>query len=264
MKSKVAVVTGASSGLGRAIALDFGCLGWKIVCADLRPDSPSAPITTVDLINKETDGDAIWVRTDVSSSQDVQSLIDKATGTFGRLDILVNNAGISLESHGKLGPKLIADTDDSTFDTTWAVNAKSVFLGCKYAIQQFLRQAPGPTGDRGWIINIASVYGLKPEAEHVSYCATKAAVVQMTKCIAREYGSSKIHVNAICPGFIKTNMDRIMLEDKVLNASTIALHPWGTLGSVEDIAKAARFLATEQSSWITGVALPVDGGYMVA
>lgn len=166
MKSKVAVVTGASSGLGRAIALDFGRLGWKIVCADLRPDSPSAPITTVDLINKETDGDAIWVRTDVSSSQDVQSLIDKATGTFGRLDILVNNAGISLESHGKLGPKLIADTDDSTFDTTWAVNAKSVFLGCKYAIQQFLRQAPGPTGDRGWIINIASVYGLKPEAEH--------------------------------------------------------------------------------------------------
>ncbi|KAJ4146375.1 hypothetical protein NW754_001840 [Fusarium falciforme] len=264
MSSKVAIVTGASSGLGRAIALNYGRMGWKIVCADLRPDTPSTPTTTVDLINQEARGKAIFVRTDVSSSDDVQSLVDTAVNTFGRVDVLVNNAGISLESRGKLGPKLIADTDDSTFDTTWAVNTRSVFLGCKYVIRQFLRQEPWPTGDRGWIINIASVYGLKPEIEHISYSTSKAAVVHMTKCIAREYGQSKIHANAICPGFVKTEMDRVMLEDEALGAATVALHPWGSLGAADDVAKAACFLASDQAAWITGVALPVDGGYMTA
>ncbi|SCO91093.1 related to dehydrogenases with different specificities (related to short-chain alcohol dehydrogenases) [Fusarium oxysporum] len=263
MDHKVAIVTGASSGLGRAIAINYGDLGWKVVCADLRSDSPSTTTTTVDMINNETDGQAIYTRTDVSCSEDIQSLIHTAVEAFGRLDVLVNNAGISLESQGRLGPKLVADTDDSTFDTTWAVNARSAFLGCKYAIRQFLRQTPWPTGERGWIINIASVYGLKPEVEHISYCATKAAVVQMTKCIAREYGPSKIHVNAICPGFIKTEMDRVMLQDETLGAAIVARHPWGTLGMTADVAKAAIFLASEQSTWITGVALPVDGGYMV-
>ncbi|KAG7405019.1 Glucose 1-dehydrogenase 2 [Fusarium oxysporum f. sp. rapae] len=261
---KVAIVTGASSGLGRAIALGYGNLGWKIVCADLRHDAPNTAATTVDSINKDTDGEAMFVRTDVSSSEDIQSLIKITAETFGRLDVLVNNAGISLESHGKLGPKPIAETEDSTFDITWSVNARSVFLGSKYAIQQFLRQKPLLSGDRGWIINIASVYGLKPEVEYISYSATKAAVVHMTKCIAREYGPSKIHVNAICPGFIKTDMDRAMLEDESLNAATVALHPWGSLGTTDDIAKAACFLASDQAAWITGVALPVDGGYMTA
>ncbi|KAJ3471633.1 hypothetical protein MRS44_001732 [Fusarium solani] len=264
MSSKVAIVTGASSGLGRAIALNYGRMGWKIVCADLRPDTPSTTTTTVDLINQEARGKAIFFRTDVSSSDDVQSLIDTAVNTFGRVDVLVNNAGISLESRGKLGPKPIADTDDSTFDTTWAVNTRSVFLGCKYAIRQFLSQEPWPTGDRGWIINIASVYGLKPEIEYISYSTSKAAVVHMTKCIAREYGHSKIHVNAICPGFVKTEMDRVMLEDEALGAATVALHPWGSLGAADDVAKAACFLASDQAAWITGVALPVDGGYMTA
>jgi NAD(P)-dependent dehydrogenase (short-subunit alcohol dehydrogenase family) len=166
MDHKVAIVTGASSGLGRAIAINYGDLGWKIVCADLRSDNPNTTTATVDLINNETDGEAIYVRTDVSCSEDIQALIHTTVERFGRLDVLVNNAGISLESHGKLGPKPIADTDDSTFDTTWAINARSVFLGCKYAIRQLLRQTPWSTGERGWIINIASVYGLKSEVEH--------------------------------------------------------------------------------------------------
>ncbi|KAF5970678.1 gluconate 5-dehydrogenase [Fusarium bulbicola] len=216
MDPKVAIVTGASSGLGRAIALNYGDLGWKVVCADLRPDNPNISATTVDLINQETKVKAIYAETDVSSSKDIQALINTAVETFGRIDLLVNDAGISLESHGKLGPKLVADTDDSTFDTSWAVNV------------------------------------------------SKAAVVHMTKCIAREYGPSKIHVNAICPGFIKTEMDRVMLEDKKLSDATVALHPWGTLGTTADVAKATIFLATDQSAWITGVALPIDGGYMVA
>ncbi|RSL44338.1 hypothetical protein CEP53_011278 [Fusarium sp. AF-6] len=243
-------------------------MGWKIVCADLRPDTPSATTTAVEMINQEGHGKAIFVRTDVSSSNDVQSLIDTAVNTFGRVDVLVNNAEISLESRGKLGPKLVANTDDSTFNTTWAINTRSVFLGSKYAIRQFLRQEPWPMGDRGWIINIASIYGLKPETEHswlmVSYSTSKAAVVHMTKCIAREYGHSRIHVNAICPGFVKTEMDRVMLEDETLGDATVALHPRGSLGTADEVAKAACFLASDQVVWITGVALPVDSGYMTA
>lgn len=164
---KVAIVTGASSGLGRATALEFASLGWNVVCADLRPDAPvNESLSTVDAIQTNSNGHATFVLTDVSSSEAMQSLISAAVSTYDRLDVLVNNAGISLESVGQRGPKRIAETDDSTFDTTWAINTRSVFLGCKYAIQQFLRQEPWSNGDRGWIVNVASVFALKPEIEH--------------------------------------------------------------------------------------------------
>ncbi|KAH6974236.1 putative short chain type dehydrogenase [Ilyonectria sp. MPI-CAGE-AT-0026] len=262
---KVAIVTGASSGLGRAIAIEYAKQGWNITCSDLQSDAPVGElISTVDMINQTNAGSGAFVRADVSSSEDIQNLISATVARYGRLDIMVNNAGISLESYNQLGPKPIAETDDSTFDKTMAVNSRSVFLGCKYAVRQFLKQEPHAGGHRGWIINTASVYGLKPEIGHISYCASKAAVVHMTKCIARENGPSKIHCNAICPGFVKTNMDSAMLSDETHNAGITALHPWGSLGLPQDVAKAAVFLASEQAAWITGVVLPVDGGYMTA
>ncbi|KAH8666188.1 hypothetical protein BGZ61DRAFT_498579 [Ilyonectria robusta] len=224
---KVAIVTGASSGLGRAIAIEYAKQGWNIICSDLRSDAPVGElISTVDMINQANAGSGAFVRADVSSSEDIQNLISATVARYGRLDIM-------------LGPKPIAETDDSTFDKTMAVNSRSVFLGCKYAVRQFLKQEPHAGGHRGWIINTASVYGLKPEIGHskMSSPFRKAAVVHMTNA---------------------------MLSDETHNAGITALHPWGSLGLPQDVAKAAVFLASEQATWITGVALPVDGGYMTA
>ncbi|KAH6687429.1 hypothetical protein F5X68DRAFT_152999 [Plectosphaerella plurivora] len=263
--AKVAIVTGASSGLGRAIACKYAVQGWSVLCSDLYPSPPAGEsLSTVDLINGTGNGAAAFFCADVSRSQDVQDMINEAVRLYGRLDVLVNNAGVSFESYDKLGPKPITDTDDDVFDKTIAINTRSVFLGCKYAIRQFLRQDPGPSGSRGWIINTASVFGLKAEVGHVSYCTSKAAVIHLTKCIAREQGPNKIHCNAICPGFIKTAMDDKMLSNADQASVITALHPWGSLGTTEDIAKSALFLATEESCWMTGVALPVDGGYSIA
>ncbi|VUC36383.1 unnamed protein product [Clonostachys rosea] len=260
--TKVAIVTGASSGLGRAISIHFAREGWSVVCADLKNSPPPGEnLSTADQINAEGRATAFFVTCDVSDSESVQSLISAAVDRFGRLDVMVNNAGISLESSPKIGAKPIAETDESTFDKTMAVNARSVFLGCKYAIRQFLKQDILSSGSRGWIINTASVYGLRPEINHISYSTSKGAVVHMTQCVAKEYASQKIHCNAICPGFVSTGMDAHLHSDQAARQSLIDLHPWETLGNVSDVAKAAVYLAGESSSWITGVALPVDGGY---
>ncbi|KAH0421998.1 hypothetical protein CcaCcLH18_13070 [Colletotrichum camelliae] len=245
---KVAIVTGASSGLGRAISIAYSKQGWSVVCGDLSSHIPVGESqTTVDLINEAQLGRAIFVSVDVSDSISVQNLISTAVSQYGRLDIMVNNAGISLESYNKLGPKPITDTAD----------------GCKYAIRQFMTQPLLMSGSRGWIINTSSVYGLKAEIDHVSYCTSKAAVIHMSKCVARESAPAKIHCNAICPGFIRTGMDSNLHSDEATLNATIALHPWGSLGQPDDVAKAAVFLASEDAGWITGVPLPVDGGYMV-
>ena len=162
---KVAIVTGGSSGLGRAISIAYAKQQWKVVVADLKSGPPAGEShSTVDEIKSLGNDNVAFVRTDVSSSESVQSLISHAVSLFGRLDVMVNNAGISLES--QLGPKPIHETDDAIFDKTLAVNARSVFLGSKYAIRQFLEQEPLVPDHRGWIINNSSVYGLQPEVDH--------------------------------------------------------------------------------------------------
>ena len=162
---RVVIVTGASSGLGRATAIEFANMGCKVICADIRPDAPSGEtVTTHDFIYKTSSGQAHFVRTDVTESSEVEALIQEAIKTYGRLDVIVNNAGISLES--KLGAKSIEDTEDTTFDLTMRVNTRSVFLGSKYAIRQFLAQDSHPSGSRGWIVNISSIYGLVGASGH--------------------------------------------------------------------------------------------------
>ncbi|KAL4748255.1 hypothetical protein BDW72DRAFT_156679 [Aspergillus terricola var. indicus] len=260
LHNKVAVVTGASSGLGRAIAIRYAREGAKVVCADVSPTARSleeSDITTHDLIVKHG-GEALFIQTDVGDATQMESLVKATVQHYGRLDILVNNAGISLEARK---PAVLHLTDEETWDTTMRVNAKSVFLGCKYALAQMLRQEPHPSGDRGWIVNISSIMGMIVGPENPSYCASKGAVSQLTRQIALDYAPHRIYANALCPGYTQT---------AIFKETTTHLTPWEDLnrrhplkgpGLPDDVARMAVVLASEDASWVTGVCLPVDGGY---
>ncbi|KAJ5676925.1 uncharacterized protein N7477_002558 [Penicillium maclennaniae] len=260
LQDKVAIVTGASSGLGRAIAVRYAREGAKVVCADLTPTARSqeeAEITTHDLI-AENGGLAIFAQTDVGDATQMEHLVQVTVKEYGRLDILVNNAGISIEARA---PAVLHLTDEATWDTTMRVNSKSVFLGCKYALTQMLAQEPHSSGDRGWIINISSIMGMIGGPENPSYCASKGAVSQLTRQMALDYAPHRIHANAICPGYTQT---------AIFKETTTHLTPWSDLnrrhplkgpGLPDDIARMAVVLASEDASWVTGVCLPVDGGY---
>ncbi|KAI9658766.1 MAG: hypothetical protein M1821_002326 [Bathelium mastoideum] len=267
LENRVTVITGASSGLGRAIALAFAANGaHPIICADLRPDPrgnwgvAEADVTTHDLICKRYgEGKAIFVKTDVTVAADVESLVKKgAEAGGGRIDVMINNAGTGgTESAGK-----IHEMSEDVWDFTMKINARSVYLGCKYAISQFLSQPLHPSGHRGWIINTASMLGLvglQPGAG--AYCASKGAVVLLTKQIAVEYATDKIHCNCLCPGYLRTPMTAPIYEDKPVRDGINSLTPWGDWGSADDVAKCAVFLASDDAAYITGHPLVIDGGY---
>ncbi|MCJ1282469.1 hypothetical protein MMC26_001792 [Xylographa opegraphella] len=263
---KVAIVTGASSGLGRAICLAFAAQGTHlVVCADLRPTprgvfgAQDVEVSTHDLIcQRHGEKKAVFVKTDVTVAAEVEALVQEAVKLGGRLDIMVNNAGTGgTESAGK-----VHEMKDETWDFVMNINSRSVFLGCKHAVGQFLKQEPRPNKHRGWIINTASmlgVVGLKPGAS--AYCASKGAVVLLTKQIAVEYGKEKIHCNALCPGYLKTPMTEPIYNDPQNRADIEAMTPWGEWGNVEDVAACAVFLASDDAAYVTGVPLLIDGGY---
>jgi NAD(P)-dependent dehydrogenase (short-subunit alcohol dehydrogenase family) len=273
LAGKIAIVTGSSSGLGRAISLAYAASGASVVCADLSPNAPeSSPgprIPTHELLNAQSANGkprSIFVECDMTKAASVEATVARAVQEFGRLDIMVNNAGILAEAKaGKVFPR-IQDTPESVWDADMAVNGKGVWLGCKYAISQMLRQEPwgGPTGDRGWVINMCSIVGLVGFSGTSCYSATKGAVLQMTKAVALECAKDRIHVNCINPGFTDTNMlAPLKAEHGTEKAESMlaALHPWGRMGRMEDIAKMAVFLAGDGAGWCTGGAYVVDGGY---
>ncbi|KAL4937840.1 hypothetical protein BDV06DRAFT_232323 [Aspergillus oleicola] len=260
LQDKIAIVTGSSSGLGRAIATRYAQEGAKVVCADLSPTARSheeAAITTHELIGRD-EGEAIFVQTDVGDAAQMENLVRKTVKRFGRLDILVNNAGISIEARR---PAVLHLTDEETWDTTMRVNAKSVFLGCKYALAQMLRQEPHESGDRGWIVNISSIMGMIVGPENPSYCASKGAVSQLTRQIALDYAPHKIHANALCPGYTQTAIFKETAANLTPWEDLNRRHPLKGPGLPEDVARVAVVLASEDASWVTGVCLPVDGGY---
>ncbi|KAI8950497.1 NAD(P)-binding protein [Xylaria longipes] len=262
LSQKVAIVTGSSSGLGRAIALAYAREGAAVVCADLnreaRAEIPEeARLCTDDAIKLEG-GRAVFVKTNVSIARDFEELVEEAVKAFSRLDILVNNAGISIES-GR-APTGVHETPESVWDTTMAVNAKSVFLGSKYAINQMLQQESHESGHRGWIVNIASAHGLVAGLACPSYAASKAAVVNLTRQVALDYAAHKIHCNVICPGYTQTAIFKKTIEKMSSYDELKAKHPMG-LGVPDDIVGAAVFLASDDARWITGTSLSVDGGY---
>ncbi|KAE8377560.1 hypothetical protein BDV26DRAFT_304852 [Aspergillus bertholletiae] len=260
---KVALITGSSSGMGRAIALRYANEGAHVVCADLSPTARSlipeeVEITTHDAIIK-AGGRAIYVQTDVSEAQQMERAVQAAVVEFGRLDILVNNAGVSTDARN---PARVHETDEYEWDKVMRVNTKSVFLGCKYAIAQMLQQEPHSSGDRGWVVNISSVWGLVGGPRTPAYCASKAAVANLTRQIAVDYAPDRIYVNAICPGVIRTAMIReVEKSSPSLLEDLRRRQPFNGFGQPDDVARMAVVLASDDASLVTGVALPVDGGF---
>jgi len=193
----------------------------------------------------------------------VELAIRACVQRYKRVDVMVNNAGVSVEST-HLRPLRCHETSEEDWDRTLNVNAKGMFLGCKYVLKQMLDGQPQIYASRGWVVNTASVQGLVPYYGTPSYCASKGAAVMLTKQIALDYAKDRIHCNALCPGFLETGMTQNLQSQDDLLDEIQRKHPFGgTLGKVEDVAKAAVFLASDDAAWITGVPLPVDGAYLL-
>lgn len=253
LQDKVAIVTGASSGIGRSICFHYAKEGARLVCADLQPatrydksDSESHG-TTHDRIVADG-GQAIFVQVDVRDPAQVENLVKAAVAHYGRLDIMVNNAGI-----GVTDPKPIWEVEPEVWGRMQDVNSTGVFLGIKYASKQMLSQDPHPSGDRGWIINAASVLGLVGQAWAPEYCAAKGAVVNLTRAAAMDCAPKRIHVNAFAPGYTATSMTLDHFEDEAKREHLRQMHPFRGLGKVEDLAKVCVFLASEDAQWVSGV-----------
>lgn len=247
LKEKVAIVTGAGSGIGRAIAQVFGKENAKVVVSDYNEKNGQE---TAKLI-KSVGGKAIFSKCDVSQLSQVRNMVKVAIKEFGRLDILVNNAGVYLP-HDALG------TSDQEWQKTIDVDLKGVWLCSKTAIPEMLKAG------KGKIINIASIAGFVGFQNSAAYCAAKGGVVNLTREMALDYGPKKINVNAIAPGVIKTAMTKSMLVDKKMADQLLTNIPIGRFGEPEDIAYLALYLASEQSDFVTGQIFTIDGGWTAA
>jgi 3-oxoacyl-[acyl-carrier protein] reductase len=240
-KNKIAVVTGASRGIGRQISLVLAQQGATIVAVDIDP------VATADFVAelKSLGGDALAVEGNVTNPADVEKIFEAAVAQYGRVDILVNNAGITRDG-------LLMRMKDEEWDAVLSVNLKGAFLCTRAAAKVMMKQRYGR------IINIASVVGQMGNAGQANYCASKAGLIGLTKSNARELASRNITVNAVAPGFIATDMtDKLPEKVKEELAAQI---PLARLGSADDIAHAVAFLAAEHSAYITGHVLSVNGG----
>lgn len=242
LSGKCAVITGATRGIGREIALKYASLGANIVI-----NYRSSDAEAVELKNEleKLGVNTLIVKADVSDFEQASNLINEAKNAFGRIDILVNNAGITKDT-------LIIRMTEEDFDKVIEVNLKGAFNCLRAVSPIMLKQKSGK------IINMSSVVGVLGNPGQVNYCASKAGVIGMTKSLARELGSRNINVNAIAPGFIDTDMTKVLSDEQ--KKSMLSQVPLKRLGSTEDVANLAAFLASDQSNYITGQVISVDGG----
>ncbi|KAL5086736.1 hypothetical protein Trisim1_008814 [Trichoderma cf. simile WF8] len=258
LAGKVSVITGASSGLGQAMALEFAKQGATVVCADQTPGPNANKNRLTHEIICDRGGKAVFISTNVADESDMSKLIRDSANQFGRIDIMVNNAGIAPEASE---PRPIWETSLQTFERTWGVNMRGVFLGCKYAGTQMMRQERNREDSRaGTIINIGSILGVLGKPGTPAYSATKGAVIAFTRAVAMDYAPHGIHCNSILPGFTRTPMISSMTENVEIEREMAQRHPLKRLGEPQDIASAAVFLASSMSDGITGLNLSVDGG----
>ena len=243
---KVALVTGGSSGIGRATAILFARKGALVVVASRRAEEGEETVKLV----KEAGSDGFFVKTDVTQAADVEAMVEQTMRSYGRLDYAFNNAGIEQT------PSPLVEQTEEMFDQIIDINVKGVWLSMKYQIPQMLKNGGGA------IVNMSSVAGLVGMAGIPIYVASKHAVVGLTKSVALEYAKQGIRVNAVSPGAIETDMfDRFVKDNPQAREQMIAMHPLGRAGKSEEIANAVVWFCSDEAAFVTGQTLALDGGF---
>lgn len=244
LADKVAVITGAAGGMGKADALLFVKEGAKVAITDLQEDKLKDVVAEIEALG----GEAIGIKHNVASEKDWVRVVDETVKKFGKIDILVNNAGISNATP-------FMDMTVEGWEKTMSINVTSIFLGQKYVIPHMIEAGGGS------IINISSIAGLTGGSGAGPYTASKGAVRMLTKATAVDFAKHNIRCNSVHPGFIETPMTVDMFKDEKMAQWFQSMTPLPRLGKAEDIANGVLFLASDESSYITGVELPIDGGY---
>lgn len=243
LDGKVAVITGAGSGIGRETALLFAREGAKIVVADYASEAGEATVRQIG----EKGGDALFIKTDVSQASDVERMVKATVEKYGRIDILYNNAGVLGEV------AFVGDATEDDWDRLMSINLKGTFLCSKYAVREMIK------GGGGVIVNTASAMGFVGLPGNAAYSAAKGGIIQLTRTMALEYASSNIRVNCLCAGWVDTPMN-LKLGERIINW-TVRETPMKRWAKPEEIAQAALYLASDESSFVTGAALVIDGGW---
>jgi NAD(P)-dependent dehydrogenase (short-subunit alcohol dehydrogenase family) len=252
VSGKVALITGGGSGIGRATAILFAREGAQVAIADYSRDGGEHTVRTI----KDAGGEALFIEANVAIPKQVEAMVARTVEAYGRLDCAFNNAGIEGEmGHGS--QINIADCSEENWANIIAINLTGVFLCMKHEIPQMLEHGGGS------IVNTASAAGLIGLSGGTAYVASKHGVAGLTKSAALEYAKSGIRINAVCPGFIRTAMtERAMDGGSISEEMMIAAEPIGRIGKPEEIANVVLFLCSDDASYVTGLPMPVDGGYV--